>query len=40
LFLQELGQIKFVDSRSDEEKLKEYFTDLAKQAGVSNEHME
>ena len=40
LFLQELGQIKFVDSRSDEEKLKEYFTDLAKQAGVSDEHME
>lgn len=40
LFLQEMGQIKFVDSRSDEEKLKEYFTDLAKQAGVKDDDME
>lgn len=40
LFLQELGQIKFVDSRSDEEKLKEFFTDLAKQAGVSENNLE
>ena len=40
LFLQEMGQIKFVDSRSEEEKLKEYFTDLAKQAGVPTDELE
>jgi len=40
LFLQEMGQIKFVDSRSEEEKLKEFYTDLAKQAGVSEDRLE
>jgi hypothetical protein len=40
LFMQELGQIKFVDQRSDEEKLGMYFKDLAVSAGVREDEIE
>lgn len=40
LFLQELGQIKFVDNRSEEEKAKAYYEAKAKEVGLSGELLE
>jgi hypothetical protein len=40
LFMQELGQIKFVDQRSEDEKLSMYFKDLAVSAGVREDDIE
>jgi hypothetical protein len=40
LFLQELGQIKFVDNRSEEEKAKAYYEAKSKEVGLSGELLE
>lgn len=40
LFLQELGQIKFVDNRSEEEKARAYYEAEAKKVGLSGDLLE